>query len=69
MKDSDLGMKNKLTHKLGTVKSLMNQGTGPKEVVNPETNLKKLMNNGGNGPKCHYKSPGKSGVKRLMGQK
>ena len=69
MKDYDLGMKNKLTHKLGSVKSLMNQGTGPKDVVNPMTNLKKLMNNGGNGPKSIFKCPGKSGVKRLMNQK
>jgi hypothetical protein len=69
MKDSDLGLKNCLTHKLGSVKSLMNQGTGPKDVVNPMANLKKLMNNGGNGPKSTFKCPGKTGVKRLMNQK
>ena len=69
MKDSDLGMKNKLTRKLGTVKSLMNQGTGPKDVMNPETNLKKLMNNGGSGPKCSYKEPGRRGVSKFMNQK
>jgi hypothetical protein len=70
MKDSDLGMKNKLTHKLGSVKKLMNNGgTGPKEVSNPLGDVKALMNNGGKGPHCAYKSPGKSGVKRLMNQK
>ncbi len=69
MKDKDLGMKNKLTHKLGTVKSLMNQGTGPKEVSNPLGDVKALMNNGGKGPKSVYHCPGKTGVKRLMNQK
>jgi hypothetical protein len=68
MKDKDLGMKNKLTHKLGTVKALMNQGKGPKDVVNPESNLKKLMNNGGDSYNCDYKEPGKRGVRKLMGQ-
>jgi hypothetical protein len=65
-----LGMKNKLTHKLGSVKSLMNNGgTGAKEVSNPLGDVKALMNNGGKGPKSIYKCPGKTGVKRLMNQK
>jgi hypothetical protein len=70
MKDYDLGMKNKLTHKLGSVSKLMNNGcTGPKDVVNPMADVKALMNNGGKGPKAVYKSPGKTGVKRLMNQR
>jgi hypothetical protein len=69
MKDYDLGMKNKLTHKLGSVKKLMNNGgTGPKDVVNPMSNLQALMNQG-NSPKSVFKCPGKTGVKRLMNQK
>lgn len=68
MKDKDLGMKNKLTHKLGTVKSLMQQGKGPKEHQNPESNLKKLMNNGGDSCNCDYSEPGKRGVRKFMNQ-
>lgn len=68
MKDKDLGMKNKLTHKLGSVKSLMNQGTGPADASNDLGNLGALMNQGKT-PKCVYKEPGKRGVGKLMNQK
>lgn len=69
MKDRDLGMKNKLTHKAGTVKALMNQGVGCGEQSNPLGDVKALMNNGGAGPHAGFKKVGRSGVGKLMNQK
>lgn len=61
-------MKKEKVNKPKSLKSMMDQGTGPKSAENPKQNLRELMDNGGDSPSCKMEVGGKKGVAKYMNQ-